>query len=85
MGKSAKTRVEYSDFYCMKCGNRMTLPRRVSLQRGKHHRKKLYCIHCKQELNFIECRNEWEADEFKENFENGVYKDECQESVEFCN
>lgn len=81
---SKKTQVAYSDFFCMKCGSKLTLPRRTSHKWGAHHRKKLYCYKCKQELNFIECRNAWEIDEFKENFKNGVYKDECEESIEFC-
>jgi len=34
--------------------------------------------------NFVKGIELLKADEFKENFENGVYKNECQESVEFC-
>ena len=74
--------MESHSFYCIKCGNRgLDIPRRVSHQYGKFHRKKLYCIYCKQEVNHIECRNPIEIEEFKENFKNGVYKDECEESL----
>lgn len=74
--------MESHSFYCIKCGNRgLDIPRRVSHQYGKFHRKKLYCIYCKEEVNHIECRNSIEVEEFKENFKNGVYKDECEESL----
>lgn len=82
---NAKTQFNFSGFFCMQCGNGITLPRKLSGQKSKHHRKKLYCPHCKKELNFIECRNQWEIDEFKENFENGVYIDESESSIEYCN
>lgn len=82
---SKKTQVVYSDFFCMKCGAKITLPRKKSHLWGAYHRKRLYCYSCKQELNFIECRNAQEIEIFKENFANGVYKDESEESVEFCN
>ena len=47
------------------------------------HRKKLYCIHCKQEVNHVECKTYDEVEEFRINFENGVYKDEAEESIRF--
>lgn len=75
---------ENHDFYCMNCGRKgIPLSRRVSLQHGKFHRKKLYCIYCKEEVNHIECRTPEEVEEFKENFENGVYKDEAKESLDY--
>ena len=75
---------ENHDFYCMNCGRKgIPLSRRVSLQHGKFHRKKLYCIYCKEEVNHIECRTPEEVEEFKENFENGVYKDEAQDSLSY--
>lgn len=85
MGRSCSRKVEYSDFYCINCGNKITLPRKLNLQKKAFHRKRLYCPFCKKELNFVECRNSWEAEEFKEDFENGVFIDECNESIEFCN
>jgi hypothetical protein len=48
------------------------------------HRKKLYCPWCRIEVNHIEIKNQWELEEFKENFDNGVYNDECEESVAYC-
>ena len=46
--------------------------------------KKMYCFHCKKEVNMIECKNEFEVQEFLENFNNGVYKEEAEESLSFC-
>ena len=75
---------ENHDFYCMNCGRKgIPLSRRVSLQHGKFHRKKLYCIYCKEEVNHIECKTPEEVEEFKENFKNGVYKDEAQDSLSY--
>ena len=48
---------------------------------GKFHRKRLYCYHCKQEINCIECRNEEEVWEFKEKFEAGEFKEEAKKSL----
>ena len=47
------------------------------------HRKKLYCVFCKQEVNHVECKTLDEIEEFRINFENGVYKDEAEESLHF--
>ena len=72
-------RFELHDFYCMNCGQRtMTLPRNVAKKKEKFHRKKLYCPYCQITINQIECRNDWEAYEFKQDFEAGAYKDECE-------
>ncbi len=71
-------------FYCIKCGNKgIPLMRRQGFKHEGMHRKKLYCIHCKQEINHIECRTYEEVEEFRLNFENGVYKDEAEESVRY--
>lgn len=75
---------EEHGFYCLKCGRKgIPIQRKTCHKYGRHHRKKLYCIYCKQEVNHIECRTQAEVDEFKENFENGVYADECEESLSF--
>lgn len=77
---------ELHDFYCINCGERtMTLPRNVAKKKEKFHRKKLYCPTCKITINQIECRNEWEAWEFKRDFEEGVYKDECEQEKSLLN
>ncbi len=71
-------------FYCIKCGNKgIPLMRKQGFKHEGMHRKKLYCIHCKQEINHIECRTYEEVEEFRLNFENGVYKDEAEESVRY--
>lgn len=72
-----------SSFYCMNCGEKgIPVCRKKSKQKGKHHRKKLYCIHCKNEVNHIECRNDVEVEEFKKAFAAGEYKEEALESIQ---
>lgn len=76
-------RVEHS-FYCMKCGRQgIPLARKEGHQHKSFHRKKLYCVFCKEEVNHIECKNFAEVEEFKYNFENGVYVDEAEESISY--
>lgn len=71
------------EFYCINCGNKgLPIQRKVENQKEKFHRKRLYCIHCKQVYNMIECRNEEEVLEFKENFAKGEYADEAKEFVD---
>ena len=77
-------RYELHDFYCVNCGNKgLPCQRKRGQQRGQFHRKKLYCLHCKTEVNHIECTNYLEVEEFKKNFEEGVYVDESEASVSF--
>ena len=72
------------DFYCLKCGNKgLPIQRGRNLQREKFHRKKLYCIHCKEEVNHIECKTYEEVETFKLNFKNGVYINEAEESISY--
>lgn len=72
------------DFYCIKCGHKgIPLSRKQGHQHERFHRKKLFCIYCQQEVNHIECKNDEDVAEFKRNFENGVYKDEAEESVPY--
>lgn len=69
-------------FYCIKCGNKgIPIMRRQSFQHKKMHRKKLYCLHCKEEINHIECKTLEDVETFKINFENGVYINEAEESI----
>jgi hypothetical protein len=69
-------------FYCIKCGNKgIPIMRRQSFQHKKMHRKKLYCLHCKEEINHIECKTLEDVETFKINFENGVYVNEAEESI----
>lgn len=76
---------ENHDFYCMNCGRKgIPLSRRVSLQHGKFHRKKLYCIYCKEEVNHIECKTYEEVQIFKDAFEREEFKEEAEESLSYC-
>lgn len=71
-------------FYCPMCGKKtMEIPRKMSLQRGTFHRKKLYCPWCKETLNQIEVRDEQEYLEFKKAFEEGVFTNEAKESLDY--
>lgn len=82
MGK--KTYAEH-DFYCINCGNKgIGLMRKQGFKHSSMHRKKLYCIHCRQEVNHVECKTMEEVETFKYNFENGVYRDEAKESLLAC-
>ncbi len=69
-------------FYCMNCGNRgIPIARSRGHLRGRMHRKKIYCMHCKTEVNHIECKDMADVEEFMTNFKNGVYKNEAEESI----
>jgi hypothetical protein len=69
-------------FYCIQCGNKgIPIMRNNGRAKEKFHRKKLYCLHCKQEINHIECRTEEEVNQFKEDFESGVYLSEVEEII----
>lgn len=71
-------------FYCMKCGNKgIPIMRRDAKKHTPFHRKKLYCLYCKTEVNHIECTNQLEVAEFKDNFEKGAYIDESEASISF--
>ena len=83
MGKRIKN-MEHHDFYCLKCGNLgIPIMRQRGHERGKFHRKKLYCLHCKQEVNHMECRTDEEVREFKDAFERGEFVNEAEESVSY--
>ena len=71
-------------FYCINCGNKgIPLMRKQGFKHSGMHRKKLYCVHCKQEVNHVECKTFDEVEEFRINFENGGYKDEAKEILCF--
>lgn len=73
---------EAHDFYCLKCGTKgLPVHRNTGHQHGAMHRKKLWCFKCQCEVNHIEIRNYSELETFRENFENGVYIDEVEESL----
>ena len=70
------------DFYCINCGNRgISLMRKQGFKHQGMHRKKLYCVYCRQEVNHVECKTFDDVEEFRENFQKGVYKDEAEDVV----
>lgn len=69
------------EFYCIKCGQKnISLQRKVNHKHAKHHMKKLWCWHCKEEMNCVECKNDEEVKEFKNNFLAGKYLKEVERS-----
>lgn len=67
-------------FFCTKCGNKgIPLFRKQGHQHSRFHKKKLWCVHCKEEVNHIECKTFDEVLKFKEDFEKGVYKNEVND------
>lgn len=71
-------------FYCLKCGNKgIPIMRSEAKRKESFHRKKLYCLYCKQEVNHIECATSLDVEEFQKNFKKGVYADEAQASISF--
>ena len=84
MARSKRKKFSIHSFYCPMCGKKtMELPRSKSAQREVFHRKKLYCPWCKETLNQIEIKNEAEYWEFKRMFEEGVFHDESQMSLDY--
>ncbi len=71
-------------FYCINCGHKgIPLQRKKNKLKEKFHRKQLFCPFCNQTVNHVEIRNPEEEQEFLENFRNGVYKDEAEESLRY--
>ena len=83
MGKKGSgAKMIANDFYCMKCGNKgLDVLRKRGKQKEKFHRKKMYCLYCRIEVNHIECRNLIEIEEFKEKFEAGEFIQEVEDSI----
>ena len=74
-----------NDFYCINCGNKgLPVHRNRGHMHKSFHRKKLYCIYCKTDVNHIEIKNHLDAEKFKEEFERGAYIDEAKESLAAC-
>ena len=76
---------EAHDFYCLNCGQK-TLPvhRKKGQERGAFHRKRLWCVHCKAEINCVEIRNQQEKEKFLEAYENGEFREEAANSLCAC-
>ena len=78
----SRKRYEEHSFYCTGCGQKgIPIQRSIGHQREAMHRKKLYCIHCKTEINHIECKTDDDVLTFKKNYKKGKYKDEAEASV----
>lgn len=76
---------EEHTFWCICCGKSgIPIQRRVGFQHERFHRKRLYCPWCRAEVNMVECKTYADVLEFKENFENGVFKEEAEESMAHC-
>ena len=74
----ASKKFTYSDFYCLLCLNKITLPRKGSRQREKSHLKSIYCIHCKGYVNHYEVRDcdiDFDLEELKSAITDGVFND----------
>ena len=78
----AKYNYETHDFYCLRCANK-TLPvlRSHAKKKEKFHRKKLWCPHCRMEINCVEITTLEEKEIFMEEFANGAYKQEAEDSI----
>lgn len=77
----AKNNYETHKFFCIRCANEgIPLMRNQGHQHSQFHRKKLYCLNCKAEINHIECKTLDDIYTFKEMFERGDFKDEAEES-----
>ena len=78
----AKYNYETHDFYCLRCANK-TLPvlRSHAKMKEQFHRKKLWCTHCQMEINCIEITTLEEKEIFMEEFANGIYQQEAEDSI----
>ena len=72
------------NFYCINCGNKgIDLMRKQGHKYAKGHRKKLYCVYCRTEVNHVECISYDDIERFKEDFADGKYREEAEESISF--
>ena len=75
---------ESHKFFCLACGSEgIPVLRKQGQMRGKFHRKKLFCVACKNTVNHIECKNTEEIEIFKSEFLQGVYKNEAKDSMDY--
>lgn len=73
-----------SDFYCLNCGQcGIPLMRPQSHLHSEGHRKKLYCPNCQKEINHVEIRSFEEKQQFIKDFNEGKFKEEAQESIDY--
>lgn len=68
-----------SKFFCTRCGKEgICLPRKKGSRREGGHLKKIYCVHCKDDVNHAEVSDEgrYTYQMFLEEFNNGVFNTE---------
>lgn len=75
-------KVVYNDFYCINCGNKITLPRKKGHQHARGHFKKCTCFVCKKTLNFFEVKDYDDLIYFTEMFNSGGFAELAKESIE---
>lgn len=72
-------KLETNDFFCTRCGRQgIPIARRPGHGREAGHLKKIFCLHCKQEVNFCEIKpfaTKYTYDDFVLEFENGNFDD----------
>ena len=79
-----KSNFKAHHFFCIQCGQEgIPIYRNQGYKHERFHRKKLYCPHCKIEINHIECQDDEDIYEFKDAFEKGEFKNEVEESLAF--
>lgn len=74
-----------SRFFCTECGNEgIPIMRPVGRQREPGHLKKLYCIHCKKEVNHVEIKEtgNYTYEDFKKEYELGRFIDGNRIAIE---
>lgn len=67
---------ETSRFFCTKCGNEgLPIWRKKGQERKAGHLKKLYCLHCKEEVNHVEIKTagNYTLDDFNQEFTLGRF------------
>lgn len=72
----------YNDFFCINCGNKITLPRKKGHQYKGGHLKKCYCYQCKHTVNFFEAKNRDDVQYFQEAFKANEFVKLAKESIE---
>ena len=67
-----------SKFYCTKCGKQgVPIVRKKGQERKSGHLKKIFCLHCQQEVNHVEVKEigDYSYEDFLEEFELGSFVD----------
>ena len=75
-----------SDFYCTKCGNRgIPITRRRGAEREAGHLKRIFCLHCKEELNHVECKpfSHYDYNDFLTEFNYNNFDEEGNRKISY--